>query len=83
MGKVKLYYTNARMLGKTALLAGPFLDIARAEHYIDIVGPLFVEMEPGAVAATFGVVEVNAFAGYGVFNDVLRAAGDINVPVKQ
>lgn len=76
MQAIKFYYTNARMNGKTCLLAGPFFDIDRAEHYIDIVSPMFIAREPTAANASFGVLEVNRFAGYGMFNPELRAAGD-------
>lgn len=79
--QITWYYTNARLNGKTALLAGPFMEADRAEHYIDVCGPLFVAMEPRATAATFGVMSVKAFAGYGLFNKELRAAGDLSVPV--
>lgn len=77
------YYTNARLGGKTALLAGPFMEVDRAEHYIDVCGPLFVAMEPRAVDATFGVMSAKKFAGYGLFNKELRAAGDLAVPVPE
>ncbi len=76
------YYTNARLGGKTALLAGPFLTSQEAEACIDICGPLFVQEEPKAVAATFGVMSCKGFAGYGIYNKALRANG-INAPVPE
>lgn len=75
---MKLFYTNARLNHKTALLAGPFLTSAEAEHCIDICGPMFIKEEPIAQAATFGVMSCGAFAGYGRYNDILAAKG-INV----
>lgn len=77
------YYTNARLNGKTALLAGPFLTQAHAERYIDVCGPMFVNDEPASVAATFGAMSAKAFAGYGIYNVILRAAGDLNCPVPE
>lgn len=59
-GGQKVYYANARLLGKTALLAGPFLSAPEAEKTLDIVGPIFVQMEPRAANASFGVMECNA-----------------------
>lgn len=75
------YYTNARLNRKTALLAGPFMEQAQAERYIDVCGAMFIDDEPRAVAATFGVMSCKTFTGYGIYNPVLRAAGDLNVPV--
>lgn len=75
------YYTNARLGGKTALLAGPFMEQAQAERYIDVCGPMFVDDEPRSLGATFGVMSCKGFAGYGIYNVILRAAGDLNVPV--
>lgn len=81
MGKKKLfYYTNARLNGKTALLAGPFSTAQEAEVCIDLVGPIFTAEEPRALAATFGVMSVNKHAGLGLYNVALRANG-INVEV--
>lgn len=71
----KLYYTNARYGGKTLLLAGPFLDVGQAEHCIDICGPMAIEFDPMLEQATFGVMEVNGYAGAGMFNDILRING--------
>ncbi|CAB4131783.1 hypothetical protein UFOVP131_54 [uncultured Caudovirales phage] len=79
---VKFYYTNARLGGKTALLAGPFMDIGLAEHCIDLTQPLFEAEEPRSQAATFGVMSVTAFAGYGIYNRALRANG-IDAPVPE
>lgn len=78
--KIEWFYTNARLNGKTALLAGPFIDIGRAEHYIDVVSPMFIAQEPAAQAATFGVMRVQGFAGYGIYNEAIRAAGDLECP---
>lgn len=80
MAELLAYYTNARLNGKTALLAGPFLTSQQAEACIDICGPLFIKEEPNAKAATFGVMSCKAFAGYGIYNKALRANG-INAPV--
>lgn len=59
-GGQRVYYANARLLGKTALLAGPFGNAPDAEKCLDIVGPAFLQMEPRATQATFGVMECNA-----------------------
>jgi hypothetical protein len=72
---IKFYYTNARMNKKTALLAGPFPDVETASKLIDLLGPAFIEADPDAKGATFGVMEVNAYAGKGIFNDALPAMG--------
>lgn len=76
--KMKVYYTNARLNGKTALLAGPFPTSQEAEFCIDICGPLFIADEPAAVAASFGVMSCTGHAGFGIYNAVLKANG-INV----
>lgn len=83
MSEITWYYTNARLNGKTALLAGPFMSIEKAEHYIDVCGPLFVEQEPAAKGATFGVMSCKKFAGYGIYNQHIRAAGDLDCPVPE
>jgi hypothetical protein len=81
VGKLKFYYTNARFAGKTALLAGPFFTVAEAEHCIDLCQPLFEAEEPRCgPLASYGVMEVNAHAGLGLYNRALRANG-INVEV--
>ncbi len=76
-----LFYTNARLNSKTALLAGPFQIQEHAARYIDVCGPMFVDDEPASLGATFGVMSCNAFAGYGIYNKILRALGDLNCPV--
>lgn len=78
--KIKLYYANARLNGKTSLLAGPFLTSAEAEHCLDIVGPMATEADPKFMAATFGVMECSKHAGFGSYNMILKAGG-INVEV--
>lgn len=80
MSKLTFYYTNARLGGKTALLAGPFMTSQEAEACIDICGPLFTKEEPQAKAATFGVMSCTEFAGYGIYNKAFKANG-INAPV--
>lgn len=71
----KLYYTNARLGGRTALLAGPFLSSPEAEHCIDLCGPLAIAFDPVLENATFGVMECSAYAGPGHFNNTLIANG--------
>lgn len=78
--ELTVYYTNARMNGKTCLLAGPFIDIGYAEACIDIVGPIFIQEDPTAVHATFGVMSCKGHAGFGRYNVQLRANG-IPAPV--
>ena len=58
-GDQKIYYANARLGGKTALLAGPFITANEAEATLDIVGPAFINEEPLAVSASFGVMQCN------------------------
>lgn len=68
----KVYYWNARLGGKTAVLSGPFLTAAEAEATADIVSPVWLLQEPSAEKATFGVMEVNAPGmGEGFLNDYL------------
>lgn len=68
----KVYYWNARLGGKTILLAGPFLTVAEAEATADYVSPPLIEAEPLAKNASFGVVEMNAPGdGPGFYNDRL------------
>lgn len=73
----KCYYTNARMAGKTILLAGPFESADEAGKFIDVCGPWLLEIEPTSVAATFGVVELNRYpkSGPGIFNNNLAKQG--------
>jgi len=71
----KLYYTNARLGGKTALLAGPFLTSPEAEHCIDLCGPLAIAFDPMLEKATFGVMECSKYAGQGHFNETLKQNG--------
>ena len=83
MTGIKYYYVNARLNGKTALLAGPFVnDVKSAEDLIDACLELF-EQSGDALApyASYGVVGLNASQGLGLFNKKLRAAGHLNVPV--
>lgn len=80
MSKIKVFYTNARLNGKTCLLAGPFMSSAEAENMLDVVGPMFTRDEPKAEFASFGVMSVTGHAGFGIYNKVLKANG-INVPV--
>lgn len=80
MAEKTFYYTNARLDGKTCLLAGPFDEIGYAEACIDVLGPIFIKEDPRAVAATFGVMTCKKFAGYGRYNRELRANG-IPAPV--
>lgn len=56
-GDQKIYYANARLGGKTALLAGPFITPNEAEATLDIVGPAFIADEPLAESASFGVMQ--------------------------
>lgn len=77
---IRVYYTNARLNGKVALLAGPFMANQEAEFCIDICGPLFLNEELAAEAATFGVMSCSGHAGFGIYNKALRANG-INCPV--
>ncbi len=70
-----MFYTNARMGRKTALLAGPFYDAEEAGKCIDLLGPAFIEADPAAEGATFGVMSCKAYAGKGIFNDALPALG--------
>jgi sulfite exporter TauE/SafE len=71
----KLYYTNARYGGKTALLAGPFLTAEEAGHCIDLCGPLAVAFDPMLEKASFGVMECSGYAGQGHFNETLAMNG--------
>ncbi len=77
-----MFYTNARMGRKTALLAGPFYDAEEAGKCIDLLGPAFIEADPAAEGATFGVMSCKTHAGLGVYNIPLRANG-INVEVPE
>jgi len=68
----KLYYWNARLNGKTALLSGPFLTASEAENTADIVSPIFIQEHPEALNATFGVMQCKSpGAGYGINNKYL------------
>ena len=78
---MKFYYTNARMNGKTALLAGPFPDAETAGKCIDLLGPAFIEADPAAENASFGVMECNAPCGPGIFNNALPAFGIIPLTI--
>jgi hypothetical protein len=70
--KQKVYYWNARLNGKTALLSGPFLTVAEAEATANHVSPAFLIEKPEAAAASFGVMECNwPGAGEGRYNDKL------------
>lgn len=80
--QIDFYYTNARFNRKTALLAGPFLTVAEAEHFIDILQPVFEAEVPEAAMATFGVMSCKAFAGYGIYNLALKANG-VDVPIPE
>lgn len=80
---IKFYYVNARLEGKTALLAGPVMTVGEAENLIDICYEVFHLEEPMAPFASYGVMSVNAFAGYGIYNKALRANGFLNVPVPE
>lgn len=83
-GGQRVYFANARLMGKTALLAGPFLTAPEAEKTLDIVGPAFVQMEPRAKGATFGVMECNAPGpGAGELNHLLpnEMIASLAVPV--
>jgi len=71
----KLYYTNARLGGKVALLAGPFLTADEAGRCIDLCGPLAIAFDPVLENASFGVMECNAYAGQGHFNETLAMNG--------
>jgi hypothetical protein len=67
-----VYYWNARLWRKTAILAGPFLTAKEAELTADIVSPIFIMQHPEANKATFGVLQVNAPGiGEGDLNHVL------------
>lgn len=78
----KLYYTNARWNGKTALLAGPFVTPQEAEFCIDLCQPLFEAEDPMGQFCSYGVLEVNKHIGLGGYNVALRANG-IQVEVPQ
>lgn len=68
----KVYYWNARLNNQTAVLSGPFLTAAEAEATADVVSPRFLNEEPNARNATFGVMEVNApGCGEGRYNNIL------------
>lgn len=69
------FYTNARLAGRTALLAGPFIDEAAALHVMDAIAPAAIKDHPEAEFATFGVLSVKSHIGYGVYNYVLRGSG--------
>ena len=56
----KLYYWNARLNGKVALLSGPFLTASDAEASADIVSPMFLLEQPQARRASFGVMRCNS-----------------------
>lgn len=84
-GGVKVYYWNARLNGKTALLSGPFLTASEAEATANTVSPAFILDEPAASNATFGVMECNApGAGQGVYNHLLpqHLARNLAMPVR-
>jgi hypothetical protein len=71
----KVYYWNARLNGKTAVLAGPFLTVEEAEQTADIVSPAFLREQPGAYRASFGVMQCNApGCGEGRYNNRLPYA---------
>ncbi len=71
-GDLKVYYSNCRMSGRTSLLAGPFLTPQEAEATLQIVGKLATVEFPESVAATFGVVQLNApGGGAGYYNSKL------------
>ena len=55
-----VYYWNARLGGKTAVLSGPFLTAAEAEATANYVSPPFLIDCPEAKSATFGVMQVKA-----------------------
>ena len=83
MGKpqITFYYTNARLNGKTALLAGPFFTVEEAEFCIELCQPLFEAEAPLGEFASLGVMSVNAHAGLGHYNKALRANGvQVEVP---
>lgn len=68
----KVYYWNARLKGKVALLSGPFLTAREAEETADIVSPRFITEQPEAINATFGVMQCNAPGiGEGEYNNLL------------
>jgi hypothetical protein len=70
----KVYYWNARLNGKTAVLSGPFLTAAEAEMTADAVSPAFLVDQPEARRASFGVMQVNApGCGEGRYNHLLPA----------
>lgn len=56
----KVYYWNCRLDGRTALLAGPFVNATLAEECGDYVGLACIEENPETRRATFGVVQMNA-----------------------
>lgn len=73
-GNVKVYYWNARLNHKTALLSGPFLTAKEAEDTADVVSPIFLQECAEARQATFGVMECKApGAGEGRYNNHLPA----------
>lgn len=78
----KVYYWNARLDRKVALLAGPFLTASEAEATANTVSPIFINECPEAVSATFGVMQCNApGAGEGRYNNHLPAHLARNIAV--
>ena len=68
----KVYYWNCRLNGKTALLAGPFLEASDAEACGDYVGEACIKENSEARKASFGVVELKAPGdGPGRYNHLL------------
>jgi hypothetical protein len=84
-GAAKVYYANARLGGKTMLLAGPFLTAKEAEETLNLIGPRVVKENPECRKATFGVVEMRAPGdGPGHYNDMLpeRLMGNLGLGVR-
>jgi hypothetical protein len=80
--KQKVYYWNARLGGKTAVLAGPFMTASEAEETANIVSPVFILDEPAAEQASFGVMQVNApGCGDGRYNNFLPPEIMVNLAV--
>lgn len=80
--KQKVYYWNARLNGKTALLSGPFLTANEAEATADIVSPLAILEQPECEKAHFGVMQCNwPGAGEGRFNKDLPPELAMNLAV--
>ncbi len=83
-GTAKVYYSNARLGGKTMLLCGPFLTAKEAEETLDVIGHMVIKENPETNKANFGVVQMNAPGdGPGPYNERLaqRMLGNLGLGV--